>query len=138
MVINAPCRLRSYVKRVCEIPGGCPLDGRFDGRFGIMWVGEKHYSPEEFTQEAEARGVSKRISAVPKGLELGQTWVLFAHKKAIPPIVKGDQGEPGIFYAFRPTALEYIVDKKDTDAKLKKLEKEGFTLIDVLPQQTEI
>ena len=38
--------------------------------YGLMWVGERFYTPRSFTLEAERLGVSKLVSALPKGLEL--------------------------------------------------------------------
>jgi len=58
----------------------CPFDERLAG---LMWIGGKFYTPESFTNEANEMGISKRISSIPKGLELGKTWILLAHKKAV-------------------------------------------------------
>jgi len=70
----------------------CPFD---QDKVGLMWVGEKFYTPEKFIEEAHSMGVSKRINAVPKDFVLGETWVLLAHKKAGKKMVwrKGKQGE---------------------------------------------
>ncbi len=57
----------------------CPFELR---QAGLLWVGEKFYSPESFVEEAVNMGVCKRIPAVPRGFKLGETWVLLAHKKA--------------------------------------------------------
>lgn len=51
--------------------------------YGLLWCGEQFYSPQSFIQEAIEMGVSKRIAAIPKNLKLGETCVLFAHKKAV-------------------------------------------------------
>lgn len=54
------------------------------GRVGLLWIGEKFYKrPEDWTSEANEMGVSRRIPAVPKGMKVGKTLVLVAHKKAI-------------------------------------------------------
>lgn len=113
----------------CSIKGcqGCvPFDGSIED-MGLMWVGEKYYTPESFQKEAHNVGVSKRISALPKNFKVGETWVLLAHKKAI------ENERPGIFTAFKPTAIEYIVDENDEQYKLDRLEKQGFTLVKVIP-----
>ena len=76
------------------------------GPVGLIWVGEKFYpTPRAFLAEAKRMGISRRISAVPKGFMVGETWVLFAHRK-----VEFD-GElaPGIFYLARPERIEKIV-----------------------------
>lgn len=53
------------------------------GRCGLIWIGEQHYkTPQDFMREANTMGVSRRIVAVPKGFEVGQTWVLLGHRKA--------------------------------------------------------
>ena len=52
------------------------------GKAGLLWIGEQFYpTPGEFTREAEELGISRRISAVPRDFKLGETWVLFAHRK---------------------------------------------------------
>jgi hypothetical protein len=96
-------------------------------------------------------GISRRISAIPHDFKLGETWVAFAHRKAIQkiepkpleslPDVKAPddfiQYIPGIFHIFRPTAIEYIVKDDDTPEKLEGLEKRGITLVKVVqkPEQ---
>lgn len=54
------------------------------GRCGLLWIGEKFYkTPYDFDREAAVLGVSRRISAIPRGFKVGETWILFAHPKAI-------------------------------------------------------
>lgn len=54
------------------------------GRVGLLWIGEKFYPrPVDFLNEAAAQGISRRLSAVPREFKAGETWVLFAHPKAI-------------------------------------------------------
>ena len=102
--------------------------------FGLMWVGERHYPrPIDFTREALNRGVSKRVANIPKKLVLGETWLLVAHKKAI--IGKNDECSPGIFHAFIPTHLEYVVSPDDDMKKLKRLEDRGIKLVEVIPEE---
>lgn len=48
----------------------------------IMRVGDKFYTPESFSEEAQRLGVSKRIPFIPKKLQLGKTVVYLAHPKA--------------------------------------------------------
>ena len=89
--------------------------------------------------EAERLGVSKRIPRIPKGLEIGKTWVFLAHKKAVEiyandtllPKLRIEKRVPGVFYAFIPQAIEMIVDGTYGEDEREKLEERGFTLVDV-------
>ena len=136
----------------------CPVcfPSNFPQPYGLLWVGESYYTPENFIKEAITMGVSKRIAAIPKNLKLGETWILFAHKKAVQVTVVENISEawevtretvkapdideigqlvesPGIFYAFRPQQLELLIWKSDaTDEKLAELVKKNITPI-VIP-----
>jgi hypothetical protein len=137
--------------------GTCPLAGAI-GRCGLLWVGGKFYDrPEDWNREAGELGVSRRISAVPNGFTVGQTWVLVAHRKAIaeecrtcdgtghvvqprpggqtaedcPACEGGQVYTPAIFHAFRPTRIEYVVKDDDTEERLAKLAERGITLVRV-------
>lgn len=143
-------------------PGkGCiPFDGSVK-RFGLLWVGGSFYKrPADFTREASLQGISRRISTVPKELVVGETWVLLGHREciALPAVscmeceglgaitVQGvdklclaceGRGkvtpfQAGLFAAFRPTAIEYIVKGDESEEELLALEKRGLTLINVL------
>lgn len=104
----------------------CPLNGSVR-RSGLLWVGEEHYAtPEAFLTEAQTMGVSRRISKVPRDFVLGQTWVFFAHRKCF-----GEDG-PGIFHAFMPKAIEYVVTGEETEEELDRLESRGLTLVKVV------
>jgi hypothetical protein len=95
----------------------CPLafvDLRIGKRTGLMWVGSNRYTAESFAAEAEQLGVSRRISAVPKGLTVG-SWVFLAHRKAFPSIPGGPPAHPGIFRGFRVTSIDYILTKEEAD-----------------------
>jgi len=136
-----------------EPPLLCPEDtcavcrpGEFLGeQCGLLWVGRQHYTPGSFVREALDLGVSKRISQVPKGLEVGRTWVLLAHPDAVPPEGKVEFGQdpdtlpkpkPGIFYAFKPQAVEMIVTESEAEdaGKMGKLEKRGIRPV-VVPDE---
>jgi len=59
-----------------------------DDLFGphlLLWIGRGHYSPDAYLKESRELGVSRRLSAMPKGLVIGETWVLLAHLDAVPP-----------------------------------------------------
>ena len=105
--------------------------------YGLLWVGEKFYSPDAFVRESMQLGISRRlpytgnIPRVPKNLKLGETWVLFAHKHVI-YTGKDEKGvdiyEPAIFHAFKPTRLELLLWQKDaTKERLTELEEAGIT-----------
>lgn len=107
-------------------------------KMGLMWTGGKFYpTPADFLKESNMAGLSKRISTVPKELVIGETWILLAHKKAI--VIYDEEGKkepefkPGVFAAFIPMGIEYIVTGKETEEELDAMEKRGFTLIDVVP-----
>lgn len=108
-------------------------------RVGLMWVGERYYPrPEDFECESANMGVCKRISAVPKEIELDKTWILLVHPKAIVGKVEEKVVEgmgrvetrifkPGIFHAFKPRRIEKIVTDQTSDEELEKLKKRGIT-----------
>jgi len=129
------CSCPQNVCPVC-VPGSQPQP------YGLLWVGEQFYSPESFIEEAFTLGVSRRIAAIPRNLKLDETWVLLAHKKAIvnhepapsgtwtPEPDEAAEGSPGVFYAFRPQRLEFLVwESEATSEKLEELEKKGITPI---------
>jgi len=104
--------------------------------YGLLWVGESFYTPEAFVQEALQMGISRRIAAIPRNLKLGETWVLFASIKACGER-KNNEGKmvgvPGVFYAFRPQRLEFLIWKSEaTPEKLAELEKRHITPV-VIP-----
>jgi hypothetical protein len=119
----------------------CPLSKPGIGRAGLLWVGEKFYpTTGDFTQEANLMGISRRISTVPRGFELGKTWVLLAHRKVVhkypsPDSMVSDPEEmlPGIFHMFKTIAVEYVVKGNETQEDLEQLVKRGLTPVDVNP-----
>lgn len=139
---------------VCNKP---PLGEEF-GPHLLLWIGRKHYTPEAYLEEGRKLGVSRRLSALPKGLVLGQTWVLLAHLDAVPakdpqkctvcnmsdklhvPGAPADvcssfqapKPTPGIFCAFVPRAVELILKESDaTPERREKEEKRGVTVVTV-------
>jgi hypothetical protein len=70
----------------CTDEAACPVcNNRPDfAPHMLLWIGRSHYSPESYLAESLTLGVSRRIPAMPKGLVLGETWVLLAHLDAIP------------------------------------------------------
>lgn len=104
-------------------------------RAGLLWIGDKFYTPQEFVSEANKLGVSRRIAAVPRGFKIGEDWVLLAHPKAVlPKFELKDQQEkaeakPGIFYAFKPQRIEKILADDASADDVAKWEKQGFTVV---------
>lgn len=140
----------------CSCPEGCPIchpELQQLEKFGLMYVGQKFYTPESFLKEAVQMGISKRIPEIPKGLKLGETWIFLAHLKvpfypkhpdgvyAIDQMLGGlAPGEPitkkAIFYGFKPQRIEMPIWKGTSTEKILKLEKKGITpvLIDETPE----
>jgi hypothetical protein len=119
--------------RACRSPTDCrrcPLaDGNIAelGPLGLIWVGEKYYPrPRDFLEEAARLGICRRLSAVPRGLILGETWTCFGHRKT--ELRDGTTG-PGLFYLARPTAIEKLVTESQARdvAEMEKLAKRGIT-----------
>ena len=106
------------------------------GKSGLIWVGEKYYRfPETFIAEANRMQISRQINAVPHGFVLGETWIFLAHVKAIFDRTGGKVTyTPGIFRAYRPTGIEYVVTGDETDEALEKMIKRGITPVKVVPE----
>jgi hypothetical protein len=119
-------------------------------KMGLIWIGAKYYpTPADFTREGLEMGMSRRVAAVPKGFEIGATWVLLAHPLAIecrcidgkvnaiepgaePVDCQACQGKgkrPGVFGLFRPTRVEQIItETQSLDPELlERLGKRGIT-----------
>lgn len=88
---------------------------------GLLWIGSRFYrTPEDYLSEATSMGVSKRIKAVPRGFEIGKTWILLAHLKGAwiedeESKAGGLKEAPGIFSVFQPKRVEVIVLKSEFD-----------------------
>ena len=109
----------------------CPLNGLLDRKAGLLWIGGVYYpTPAAWTEEAQRVGVSRRITTVPRGFEVGKTWVLAAHRE-VPGC--GENGEPGpaIFQAFRPDRIEQIVSEEATEAEVDAIVKRGIVPVAV-------
>jgi hypothetical protein len=135
------CTFQSW--EVANGCGDCPIADAKIQTAGLLWIGEKFYkTPVEFAKESARMGISRRITMVPRGFTLRETWVALAHRKAIPVWIEPDKKEldykPGIFHIFKPSRIEYVVKDNDPEEKLEKLEKRGFTLIKVEREQQEL
>ena len=105
----------------------CPLGSPAGiGRCGLLWVGGAFYRrPADFLAEAAEMGVSRRVPAVPKGLEVGKTWVMVAHRRAI--INADGSFTAAVFGIFRPQAVEYVIREDDSTEKLERMVQRGIT-----------
>lgn len=135
---------------VTNCPVCYPESSNTQEKYGLMWVGQKHYTPEEFIAEDKKMGVCKAIKQKPKGLVLGESWVLLAHPQAgawdyeDPGYLEArarwhERGEtglepnkpprtPGIFYAFIPTRIEVLVYRHlARPVRLADLKAKGIT-----------
>jgi hypothetical protein len=99
----------------------------------LMWVG-RDYTMDSFISEALLQGVSKRIAQVPSELRIGKDWVFLARKSVNAKDLKlrlngRKRTVDVIFYAFRPTAIEYILREKELDNKdlIERLKEQGIT-----------
>lgn len=120
----------------------CPLGSRAadlhgdEGRAGLLWIGEKFYpTARDFMDEAARMGVSRRIIAVPRGFEIGETWIFLGHRKGVggvPVFGEDVEARPAIMTAFQPTAIEYVVKGDETDEELAAMEERGLSLVQVV------
>jgi len=110
----------------------------------LIWIGEKFYpTVADFEQEAKEMGISRRITSVPRGFEVGKTIVMLAHRKAIhlqPQFGEDVIYQPGIFRIFKPQAIEVVVTEETTEDEIAGYEKRGLTPVVVKPieQQREL
>lgn len=123
----AACRFDSFGCRSCPMSDPAYLaDAK--GRCGLLWIGTGFYAtPLDFSRESNKLGVCRRIAAIPKGVEVGKTWIVLAHPKAI--VTPHAAPAPGVFSAFLLTAIERCVSNDQyTDVEaMEALQKKGIT-----------
>ncbi len=111
----------------------CPLGEITElSKAGLLWIGKSFYpTPRHFLQEANTMGVCRRIGAIPKGFELGKTWVFLAHPETMPG--ENEAGDSvmiaGVFRTFQPDRIEKVITEtqsKDGE-EMEKLKKRGIT-----------
>jgi hypothetical protein len=106
---------------------------RFGDKVGLLWIGEQFYStPSSFQKEAAEMGISRRITAVPRGFKIGEHFVFLAHPKMkeVVDLVTGDTTwVGGVFHVFKPQRIEKIVTQTQflDEKEMKKLEMQGIT-----------
>lgn len=84
---------------------------RVGERAGLMWIGEAFYTPEQFTREARAVGISKKVASIPRGFKLGKDIIYLAHRKAV--VDFSDTDDPvraGVFMSFCPLQVDIVID----------------------------
>jgi len=116
------------------------------GRHGLLWIGEGFYpTPESFLTEARRMGISRKLSALPKGFKLGETVVYLAHRECTFYDAHGvRETQPGIFSIFQPAGVDLVIDDPDQvpERALKLAEQvgDGARIVKVIPQgpQTEL
>lgn len=129
--IERECDLSGRRSRSLPIDGGnaatacpsCPIGNPPPGLHGMLWIGGKFYeTPDEFTREAGAQGVSRKIKAVPKGFKLGETWVLLAHLKTVRNPETGKREFPGVFSMFKPRGIDLVIaDENNVPEKAERI-----------------
>ena len=139
--LHLKLKARGAAGEICGCWKDCPTchpDPK--GSYGLMFVGQKSYTPSSFIKEAFSMGVSKRIPEIPSWLKLGETWIFLAHLKT-PNVclallkdnglhMKEPETIPAIFYGFKPQRVEMPMWKGSlTDAEIVKLEQKGITPI---------
>jgi len=132
---------------------GCPLaDLSGMTKVGLLWVGAAFYeTPEAFTAEANAMGISRRISAIPRDFKIGESWCWLAHPRGVKnpepapeldPAMADDEEAvaafeaekkeyrewlPAVFRIFRPQRIEYVVRGDESDEDIERLVERGIT-----------
>lgn len=130
---------------------GCPLNdpGLMGERAGLMWIGGSYYpTPEVWLNEGKRLGFSRRITGVPRGLEVGVTWILTAHRKVHLGWRDVEQPDasiteepiigPAVFHLWVPSRIEYVVKGTETEEELDAIEARGLTLVRVERDQQDI
>jgi len=124
-----------FKNKECNIPTpcfACPLNrSGMPERAGLLWIGGAYYEkPEDWVAECREQGVSRRVHALPKGLKVGETLVLAAHRRHH----KGEDGKwvAAVFHCFTPTAVEYVVKGNETESQLQAMAKRGITPVKVV------
>jgi hypothetical protein len=76
-------------------------------------------------------GISRRLPSIPRGFEVGVHLVYLAHKQAAypegwPDVEPGAKARPGVFYVFKPTHVDLVIDDE------KEIPKRAERLLDRL------
>lgn len=113
-------------------------------RAGLIWIGEKYYkTPDDFVREVHKMGISRKVSAIPNGFEVGTHVIFLAHKRVSKSIVEGKEvWKPGVFMAFRPTYIDLVIEDEnrvpDKAVEIaKRLGEDKCRLVKVIPDTNE-
>jgi len=141
--IEQPERLWESIPCECspDVCRNCPMSRAYEtGAALLIWVGSKFYpTTEEFNRESRLMGISRRIAHIPKNFQVGETWVLLAHRNAIdaaPVMSAHPDWKPGIFAMFQPTRLEIVVRGDEPDDVIEDYIKRGLTPVMIQRQAT--
>lgn len=117
----------------CKCPSYCPLCWNVQamGKAGLLWIGAQFYPTiEAFEAEAQSLGISRRITTLPRGFEIGKSFVLFAHARGIIKAT-GDLTAgyvPAIFRVWKPERIERIYKESERGGEAVQAdEKRGIT-----------
>jgi hypothetical protein len=120
--------------RSCDCAQFCPLCHNVAsmGRGGLLWIGVQFYpTVAHFEAEASRLGISRRITSLPRGFEIGKSWVLFAHAQGTTK--PGEDGltikyVPAIFRVWKPERIERIYKESDRGSEAVQAdEKRGIS-----------
>lgn len=117
----------------CKCHAACPLCHNVAtmGRGGLLWIGTQFYSTiDAFEAEAKLLGISRRIQTLPRGFEVGKTWLLFAHPRGIikPTSELAAKYVPAIFRVWKPERIERIYNESQRGSEeVLADEKRGIT-----------
>jgi len=107
--------------------------GNQQKRFPLLWIGSRYYSrPHKFESEAMQKGISIRIPPRSlKSFQPDQCWTLLAHQKTILDYPGGYAPAyyPGIFNAFIPSHIEYILTGGESQKELNSIVSKGVRII---------
>ncbi len=132
-------RLFDGLKTPCSNAKGCKFcpvctptlfaKGEPGDRVGLITIGGAFYdSPEVFMEEAKRLGISRRISALPKGFVIGKSWVALAHPKG----TGGEKPGLAVIHLFRPARVELIVTPNMRGEDwVERYVAKGVTLVEV-------
>ena len=116
----------------------CPMNpDNCHPKAGLLWVGEKFYTPQEFLAESKMMGISKRVPAVPRGLKIGTHRIYLAHVRGY--YGRGDtEASAGIFMVFKPTHVDLVIGTDEVPERARSiyesLPEEACRVVRVVPQ----
>jgi hypothetical protein len=77
-------------------------------------------------------GISRRITAVPRGFKVGEHFVFLAHpkmKEVVDPVTSDVSWVGGVFHVVKPQRIEKIITHSQSldEKEMKKLAAQGIT-----------